>query len=61
MSGVIVSGAVQAAYFTGLEWVQEQCGEKLHFFPYAGTLNIRVDVECLFSLKELQREEAKEE
>ena len=47
LSGVIVSGVGQAAYFTGLDWVRKQCAEKLHFEPYPGTLNIRVDENCL--------------
>ncbi len=58
LSGVVISGAGQAAYFTQLEWVQEQCAEKLHFSPYPGTLNIRVDEECLSCLEELQKKKA---
>lgn len=54
LSGVIISGVGQAAYFTGLAWVQEQCAEKLHFLPYAGTLNIRLDEESLFFLEKLK-------
>lgn len=58
LSGVIISGTGQAAYFTELAWVQEQCAKKLHFSPYAGTLNIRLDEESLFFLERLQRKEA---
>ncbi len=58
LSGVITSGVGQAAYFTELAWVQEQCAEKLHFSPYAGTLNIRVDEGSLFFLEKLQKKGA---
>ncbi len=58
LSGVIISGAGQAAYFTELEWVQRQCTEKLHFLPHPGTLNIRVDEEGLFALGERQKKAA---
>ena len=43
ISGVIVSGVKQGAFFTGLEWVQKQCLEKLGFKPWPGTLNLRID------------------
>jgi CTP-dependent riboflavin kinase len=58
LSGIIVSGAGQAAYFTGLDWVQEQCAEKLYFQPYPGTLNIQVDEDCLALLTDLQKKPA---
>jgi CTP-dependent riboflavin kinase len=55
LSGIIVSGAGQAAYFTGLDWVREQCVEKLYFQPYPGTLNIQVDENCLALLEDLRK------
>lgn len=42
ISGKIVSGVKQGAFFTQLDWFQEQCLEKLGFKPYAGTLNLEI-------------------
>jgi CTP-dependent riboflavin kinase len=58
LSGIIVSGAGQAAYFTGLDWVRQQCTEKLCFQPFPGTLNIRLDEDCLALLNNLQKKPA---
>lgn len=58
ISGIIVSGAGKAAYFTELDWVRKQCAEKLHFQPYPGTLNIQVDDDCLALLEDLQQKPA---
>jgi CTP-dependent riboflavin kinase len=55
LSGIIVSGAGQAAYFTGLDWVRQQCAEKLHFQPFPGTLNIQLDEKCLALLENLPK------
>jgi CTP-dependent riboflavin kinase len=41
--GRIVSGRKEAAFFTGLDWVVEQCRRKLAFVPWPGTLNLVVD------------------
>ncbi len=60
LRGVVVSGAGQAAYFTQLAWVQEQCFAKLHFSPYPGTLNVQVNEDCLSLLADLQNGEATE-
>ena len=57
LSGKIVSGAGEAAFFTQLDWVQKQCAEKLHFTPYPGTLNVQVDEGSLYLLEELQKGE----
>ena len=56
LTGKIVSGAGEASYFTGLDWVHKQCDEKLNFKPYPGTLNIEVDEISLPALRELQKE-----
>lgn len=58
LSGIIVSGAGQAAYFTGLEWVRKQCVEKLNFKPYPGTLNVRLDEQCLALFEDLRNKPA---
>ena len=42
INGKIVSGAKQGAFFTRLDWVQEQCLQKLGFRPFPGTLNLEV-------------------
>ena len=45
ITGKIVSGVKKGAFFTNLDWVQEQCQTKLGFKPYAGTLNLEIDAE----------------
>ena len=42
LSGKIVSGVGQGAFFTQLDWFQLQCRDKLGFKPYAGTLNLEI-------------------
>ncbi len=37
------SGLGQGAHFTGLDWVGNQCRDKLGFRPFPGTLNLRTD------------------
>ena len=54
VTGKIVSGARQAAFFTRLDWVQEQCAQKFGFKPYPGTLNLAIadaDADLLESLQ----------
>ncbi len=55
--GKVVSGVKQAAFFTQLDWVQEQCMEKLGFRPYPGTLNLELSEESLPIIDALQKEE----
>ena len=57
LNGKVVSGVRKAAYFTQLDWVQEQCMEKLGFRPYPGTLNVEVSEESLPTVEALQREQ----
>ena len=45
VTGKIVSGAKKGAFFTGLDWVQNQCQEKLGFKPFPGTLNLEIEEE----------------
>jgi len=54
--GKVVSGSRRAAYFTQLDWVQEQCEEKLGFRPYPGTLNLEVPEEGFAVIEALQNE-----
>ncbi len=45
ITGKIVSGVKQGAFFTQLDWFQEQCLEKLGYKPYPGTLNLEISAE----------------
>ena len=56
LSGKVVTGAKQAAYFTQLDWVTEQCLEKLGFKPYPGTLNLEVADEDYNLVREIKKE-----
>ena len=53
-TGKIVSGIKQGAFFTQLDWVQEQCLEKLGFKPYPGTLNLEIANENMAIIEALQ-------
>jgi CTP-dependent riboflavin kinase len=57
LNGKVVSGVRKAAYFTQLDWVQEQCVEKLGFRPYPGTLNVEISEESLSIIEALQKEQ----
>lgn len=55
ITGRIISGAGQGAYFTQIDWVQQQCNEKLGFKPYPGTLNLEIapdDLPLMASLEQ---------
>jgi CTP-dependent riboflavin kinase len=56
ITGRIVSGAGEGAYFTQIDWVQQQCDEKLGFKPYPGTLNLEIFKEFLPALEILDRQ-----
>jgi len=56
LKGRIVSGARKAAFFTQLDWVLEQCSEKLGFKPFPGTLNIELLPENLPDVESIQEE-----
>lgn len=56
ISGRIVSGVKQGAFFTRLDWFQEQCLVKLGFKPYAGTLNIEIATDDIAKVKVLEEE-----
>ena len=57
ITGKIVSGVKQGAFFTQLDWVQEQCLEKLGFKPFAGTLNLEIAIENMAIIGALQAQE----
>jgi CTP-dependent riboflavin kinase len=60
LTGKIVSGIKQGAYFTQLDWVQEQCLEKLGFKPYPGTLNLEIAHENMAIIEALKPQEGVE-
>ncbi|MEM3702992.1 MAG: DUF120 domain-containing protein [Candidatus Bathyarchaeia archaeon] len=47
MSGKVFSGIGKGAKFAELPWVKKQIEQKLGFTPYPGTLNIRLDRDCI--------------
>ena len=57
IAGKIVSGAGEGAYFTQINWVQEQCQARLDFKPYPGTHNLEISREYLPIIESLNREE----
>ncbi len=54
ISGKIISGAKQGAFFTQLDWVQEQCLDKLGFAPWPGTLNLEIPMDLVAVIEELK-------
>ena len=57
ITGKIVSGVKQGAFFTQLDWVQEQCLQKLGFKPFPGTLNLEIAHENMRIIEALQAQE----
>jgi CTP-dependent riboflavin kinase len=55
ISGKIVRGAGEGAYFTQIGWVQQQCDEKLGFKPYPGTLNLEISEKFLPAIELLDQ------
>jgi len=60
ITGKIVSGAGEGAYFTQIGWVQQQCYEKLGFKPYPGTLNLKISEEFLPAIQLLDQKTGSE-
>ena len=58
ITGKIVSGAGEGAYFTQIDWVQQQCVEKLGFKPYPGTRNLQISEEFLPTIESLNQKKA---
>ena len=56
LTGKIISGAGQGAYFTQIDWVLQQCDEKLGFKPYPGTLNLEIAADDLPIIESLDKE-----
>ena len=57
IAGKIVSGVKQGAFFTQLEWVREQCLEKLGFTPWPGTLNLEIPMDSIDVIEGINPEE----
>ena len=57
LTGKIISGIKQGAFFTQLDWVQQQCLEKLGFKPFPGTLNLEIAIENMAIIGALQAQE----
>ena len=57
ITGKIVRGVNQGAFFTQLDWVQEQCLQKLGFKPFPGTLNLEIAHENMRIIEALQAQE----
>jgi CTP-dependent riboflavin kinase len=55
ITGKITSGAGQGAYFTQIDWVQQQCDEKLGFKPSPGTLNLELPEKNLPIIESLDK------
>ena len=60
ITGKIISGEGEGAYFTQIDWVQQQCHEKLGFKPYPGTLNLEISEEYLSVVEPLDQKEGVE-
>jgi CTP-dependent riboflavin kinase len=58
--GKIVSGAGVSVYFTQIDWVQQQCHQKLGFKTYPGTLNLEVATDDLPKIATLDQEKGVE-
>ena len=56
LKGKVVSGQKKAAFFTQLDWVLDQCWEKLGFKPFPGTLNVDILPESLLDVESVQKE-----
>ena len=57
MKGKIFSGLGQGGFFTQLDWVKQQCQEKLNFVPFPGTLNIKLDGQYSDTVKEIKEKQ----
>ena len=57
ITGKIVSGAKQGTFFTQLDWVREQCRQKLGFVPWPGTLNLEIPLDSMSLIEELRPED----
>ena len=54
ITGKIIGGAKQGAFFTQLDWVKEQCLIKLGFAPWPGTLNLEIPMDHVAVIEDLK-------
>ena len=54
ITGKIVIGVGQGAFFTRVDWFQKQCQEKLGFKPFPGTLNIKISTDDIPEIEQLE-------
>ena len=58
ITGKIIGGAGEGVYFTQIDWVQQQCDEKLGYKLYPGTLNLEISEEFLPAIESLDQKKA---
>ena len=56
IEGVIISGMGKGTYFMSQHFYVDQFQEKLHFKPFVGTLNIKIDEEGMTSIMNIPYE-----
>ena len=56
LTGKIVGGVKQGAFFTQLDWFQAQCRDQLGFEPYPGTLNLEISIDDVPIVEKLESE-----
>jgi riboflavin kinase len=54
LSGIVTTGLGEGRYYMGLNHYQNQFFEKLGYYPYPGTLNLRLHPSCLEIRKKLE-------
>jgi riboflavin kinase len=57
LKGTIVAGLGEGRFYLSLDGYRKEIRRKLGFEPYPGTLNVRVDPECMPSRQQLRRME----
>ena len=60
ITGKIVSGVGQGAFFTQLSWVKEQCLKQLGFAPWPGTLNLEISMEFVNVIEAFKKKDGVE-
>ena len=51
ITGKVYSGLGEGAFFTSLDWVQQQSEKMLGFRPYPGTLNVQIQEQQVASMQ----------
>lgn len=55
IKGKVITGQGKAVEFTQLDWVVDQCRQKLGFVPFPGTLNLKVEGSYVGLLRDLKQ------